>query len=241
MNKSYTIDELISGYYESKLTKTEDVPLPRFSLRHKIRMKRIFRQFAKNKSLLSHEELSSPLSAEVLHKPLAFRKRLLIAALIIILLVMTGFVISFASKGFKGVVYQDNTHLFAINTEGCPLEIEKKYVLSVVPEGYELYESDSGGAWDITRYINRKTNQELIFTQYVKSEFNSHINTEGFELRETEINGCNAVCIDFSCEIETASMVIWEDEDYILELSSDLPLEETLVLAETNAARGLYN
>lgn len=239
MNKSYTIDELISGYYENELLKAEDIPLPRFSLKHRIRMNRIFRQFSKNRRSVSNKELPAVLSTEAVHKPLTLRKRLLIAALIIILLAfVTGFVIMFRSNGFEGIVYNDNTHLFAINTEGCPPTIERVYVLSVVPEGYELIESSTRGASEYTLYRNPQTNQELIFKQWVKSEYNAHINTEGYELRETEINGCNAVCIDFTDEKEIGSMVIWEDQDYILELNCDFGLDESLKLAQENAING---
>lgn len=239
MNKSYTIDELISGYYENEFLKTKDIPLPRFSLKHKIRMKRIFKQFSKNKKQIFNKELFVDHSVETKHQPLTFRKRLLIAALIIIFLAfMTGFVIVFVSKGFKGTVYHDSTRLFVINAEDFPLEIEKKYVLSVVPEDFELELSDSYEIRAITRYRNSITDQRISFYQTVKSEYFVHINTEGFELREIEINGCNAVCIDFTSDRETASMVIWEDKDYILELSCDLPLEETIILVEENAANG---
>lgn len=240
MNKSYTIDELISGYFESELKKTEDVPLPRFSLKHKIRMKQIFRQFEKSKKLLFERELSEEPSTEAVRKPLAFRNRILIAVLVIIFLafVTTAFVVSFLSNGFKGVVYNDSTQLMAINAEGSPLEIEKEYALSVVPEGFELESVYSDETRVTTRYRNPMTNQWISFYQTVKSEYLVHINTEGFELQEIEINGCNSLCIDFTDDRETASMVIWENEDYILELSCDFPLEETIVLAEENEANG---
>lgn len=241
MNKSYTIDELISGYYENELLKAEDIPLPRFSLKHRIRMNRIFRQFSKNKKSVSNKELPAVLSTEVVHKPLTLRKRLLIAALIIILLaftIMTGFVIMFRADSFEGIVYNDNTHLFAINTEGCPTMIERVYVLSVVPEGFELDQSLSNETNMLTVYTNPITNQLLTFEQTVKSEFHPHINTEGHELLETEINGCNAVCIDFTTDNTISSMVIWEDKDYILELYSDFSIDETINLAERNAANG---
>ena len=239
MNKSYTIDELISGYYENEFLKTKDIPLPRFSLKHKIRMKRIFKQFSKNRKQVFNKELFIDHSTETRHQPLTLRKCLLIAALIIICLAfITGFVIVFVSNGFKGTVYHDSTQLFAFNAEGCPLEIEREYALSVIPKDFEMDQSLSTEINVITVYKNHTTNQLLTFEQTIKSEFHPHINTEGYELREIEINGCNAVCVDFTDGKEIGSMVIWEDEDYILKLNSDFPLDETINLAERNVING---
>lgn len=233
MNKSYTIDEIISGYYENEFAKAADIPMPQLSLRHKIRMNRIFKQYARNKNQALNTISYEKPYRETARRPLSLGKRIIIAALIVILLAfMTGFVITFVSKGFKGVVYNDNTHIFAINAEGCPTQIEKRYVLSVVPEGYELYGSDSDDTWSYTDYINVEANKYLSFEQYVKSEFNPHINTEGNELRETTINGCNAVCVEFKNNQSIGSMVIWEDQDYVLKLSGDFSLEEAMELAE---------
>ncbi len=239
MNNGYTIDELISGYYENEFKKAANTPMPRLSLRHKLRISRIFKQYAENEKQANGENPPENNSLEIIRKPLSLRKRLAAAALIIILLaLMTGFVISFVSKGFKGVIYHDNTHIFAIDTEGCPTKIEKQYSLSVVPEGYELCESNSGGTREYTLYRNTKTNQELIFKQFIKSEFNTHINTEGYELKEITINNCNAVGIEFNREDGICAIVIWEEQDYILELNCDFSLDEVIKLAEENAVNG---
>lgn len=239
MNNNYTIDELISGYYERELLKAEDIPTPKFTLLHKVRMNGIFRQFAKNKSLLSEKENSVSTSAEAPLKPLAFRKRLLIAALIIILLAfMTGFVTIFVSKGFKGVVYWDNTHIFAVNAEGCPSEIMREYVLSVVPEGFEKEQTVSEEIKAVTVYKNSATDQKMIFSQYTKSAFNAHISTEGYKLRETRINGRSTVYIEYDKQTDISSIVIWEDQDYILELNCDFGLEKALDLVRENSIYG---
>lgn len=239
MNKSYTVDELISGYYERELLNAEEIPAPKFSPMHKIRMKGIFRLFAKNKSLLPHKELSVSPSAEAPLKPLAFRKRLLIAALIIILLAfMTGFVTIFVSKGFKGVVYYDSTQLFALHTEGCPSEIMKEYVLSVVPEGFEKEQTVSEEIKAVTVYKNPATDQKMVFSQYTKSAFNAHISTKGYKLRETRINGSSTVYIEYDKQTDVSSIVIWEDQKYILELNCDFGLEKALDLVRENSLYG---
>lgn len=157
----------------------------------------------------------------------------MIAAIIIICLVMmTGFVLIFISKGFVGDVNHDNTHLFAVDVSDCPSTIEKVYTLSVVPEGYELYKSEDNGIQVYNLYKDAY-GQSLIFEQTVKCEYDSHINTEGYTLQKTDVNGCNAAYIEYDNEAGISSAVIWDKGDYILELSADLSKNETLNLAKS--------
>ena len=222
MSKSYTMDELISGYFEKQFAEADEVPLPKFSFRHRLTMKRIFKLFEHNKAM---SDINAEDTCENVlgHKPLSFRKRLIIAvAIIVCLAVMTGFVIAFISGGFNGTVYQDNTHLFAIDTSNCPSTIEKEYSLSVVPEGFEMYDV-SATSTDITvMYCNPDTEQVLVFGQTVKSEFNPHINTEGYDLQETKVNSCNAIYIEYINAYGVSSTVIWDNEDYILDFKTFL-------------------
>lgn len=238
MSKSYTMDELISGYFEKQSAEVDEVPLPKFSLRHRLTMKRIFKLCEHNKAM-SDINAEDPCEKVLGHKQLSFRKRLIIAvAIIVCLAVMTGFVIVFISGGFNGTVYQDNTHLFAIDTANCPSTIEKEYSLSVVPEGFEMYDV-SATSTDITvMYCNPDTEQVLVFGQTVKSEFNPHINTEGFDLQETKVNSCNAIYIEYINAYGVSSTVIWDNEDYILELFGDFDNNELRDLAISNEING---
>lgn len=238
MSKSYTMDELISGYFEKQSAEVDEVPLPKFSLRHRLTMKRIFKLCEHNKAM-SDINAEDPCEKVLGHKQLSFRKRLIIAvAIIVCLAVMTGFVIVFISGGFNGTVYQDNTHLFAIDTANCPSTIEKEYSLSVVPEGFEMYDV-SATSTDITvMYCNPDTEQVLVFGQTVKSEFNPHINTEGYDLQETKVNSCNAIYIEYINAYGVSSTVIWDNEDYILELFGDFDNNELRDLAISNEING---
>ena len=234
MSKSYTMDELISGYFEKQFAEVDEVPLPKFSFRHRLTMKRIFKLFEHNKAM---SDINAEDTCENVlgHKQLSFRKRLIIAvAIIVCLAVMTGFVIVFISGGFNGTVYQDNTHLFAIDIANCPSTIEKEYRLSVVPEGFEIYDV-SATSTDITvMYCNPDTEQVLVFQQTVKSEYNSHINTEGYDLQETNVNGRGAVYIEYDTDHNISSTVIWDNKDYILTLSGDFNQNELRNLAVSN-------
>lgn len=235
---SYTIDELISGYYEKAFSGIAEVPLPRFSLKHRMRMNKIFKQFAKNKKPISNSKCSERPRVTEHYKSLSLHKRLiLLTVLILFLALATGFIVLFVSNGFKGTVHADNTHLFAFNTDNCPGEIEKVYTLSVVPEGYELLESTIFYDSAITIYTNDYGN-ELIFKQKVKKRYNPHINTEEYTLEETDICGCNAIFTEIVHKQEVDSLIIWDNKDYILTLSGNFDKDELINLAVSNEKCG---
>ena len=171
-------------------------------------------------------------------RPLSIRKQILIAAIIIVFLAfITGCVIAFISSSFRGTVYNDNTYLFAFDIGDSPTVIEEKYTLSIVPEGYELYDVSSGSINRFTTYKNI-SNQELVFEQTVKTEYNSHINTEGFIIQETFINGCDAVCIEYEKAGGINALVVWNSDEYILELYGNFTKEELVDLANSNEIIG---
>lgn len=238
MSNSYTIDEIISGYYEKQFSQTYEVSMPRLSVRHKRRMKRIFKLFAKNRVSSKNYVSYAQNYNRNTHK-ISLHKRIILAILIIAFLVVaTGFVVIYFSDAFTGVVYHDNTHLLVVNTDDCPSTIEKVYKLSVVPEGYELYETSKTSVSSTVIYKNPITEESLIFDQTVKSEFNPHINTEGYTLQETNINGCNAVCIEYKIEEGVSSVVVWDNGDYVLELEGNFNKDELINLANINEING---
>ncbi len=239
MSESYTIDELITGYYDKQFAEAASAPIPRFSFRHRRRMKKIFELFSQNKRRIAGSKLPENKSVEFPHKPLPLSKRLLIATVIIVFMVLlTGFVKVFVSESFKGTVYQDNTRLYAVNTGDCPSTIEREYSLSILPDGFEYYDKVSDDFSVSTYYINTSTGQEIVFDQTVKSEFASHINTEGYTLEETLVNGCDAVYIEFKRESGINSLIIWNNEDYILKLYGNFAKSEILNLAKSNEING---
>lgn len=238
MIKNYTMNEIISGYFDKQFVTTNEVPQPKFSFHHRRVMKRIFKLFAHNKRKMFDDSATEDYKNLLRHKRLSFRKRLIIVSLIIVCLaMMTGFVIMFISQSFNGTVYQDNTHLFAVDTANSPNTIEKAYSLSIVPEGFELCEYDANDIYVYSLYRNRE-NQRLILQQTVKSQFHPHINTEGYDLQETSVDGCNAVYIEYITDQGVSSMVIWDNEDYIIKLSGDFNKYEMLDLAICNEKQG---
>lgn len=212
-------NEIVTEAYNKEFMEFASVPKHHFSRKHNKKMK-----------LLFSERTSSGQRSRSQIK----LKYIWLVIILSCLIALTGFVIMFFVDGFKGTVYHDNTHLFAINTEGCPTTIEKEYELSVLPGGYTLSKSTNGSFYSKKVYRN-KDNQDLTFIQYVKSKFNLHINTEGYEPVETVINGHNAIYIDFDNQEVT---IVWDSNDYILEISGIFNKDELLKLAELNETRG---
>lgn len=233
MNKSYSVGDLMSMYYEREFAATEQTSLPRLSFKHNRKMKKAFRIFSENSNTINNQATQN-----VTHRPLSFRKRIILALIIIVILALaTGSIMVFNSSGFRGKVYIDSTRLFACDVAGSPSVIEEQYMLSVVPEGFELCEFDANDIY--VYYVYRKgENQNLFFQQSAKSDFHQHINTEGYDLLETDVNGCNAVYIEYTNECGVSSTVIWNNKNYILELSGNFNKNELLNLAISNEING---
>ena len=229
MDKSYSVGDLISLYYEREFESIEEAALPTFSLKHKKKMEKIFKAFERNNLPSAKKSITAkPI------RPLSVRQRIVLVIIIIILMtIATGCVIAFISNSFRGTVYNDNTYIFAFDIGDSPTEIEEEYTLSVVPEGYELHDIIKGSSNILSVYIN-SSNQNIFFTQTVKREFNSHINTEGFIIEEFVVDDCDAICVEYERETGINSMVVWNNDEYILELYGNFTKEGLIDLAICN-------
>lgn len=232
MNNSYTISDLFSMYYEKEFSETDDIELPDFSGKHKRKMNKIFQVFDRNRAMYCNACSSSKIQ-----RPLNIRKRILIAVMIVVFLaVATGCVIAFVTNSFRGTVYSDNTHVFAFNSEDGPGSIEQVYQLKFVPNNYTIYSTDHSDKYSFTIYKN--DNKELVFTQTVKSEFNPHINTQDYTFEEIKINGCDGICFEYIHNDVVDSLVIWNNQSYILELEGNFTKNELTKLANINEIEG---
>lgn len=201
------------------------------SLRHRFAMKRIFALYEKK----THITASNPpivLTPQSRH--LRSSKRLIIFfAVIICAALLTGFMLVYFSKDFHGTVYNDNTQLFAINTENCPITIEYEYYLSDLPDGFEMVEHDSSSYEVYILYENTLSGQVITLSQYTKEKFTPHYNTEHDNFEEIEFNDQQGIFIDLSNNEHFGSIVVWDHGDYILEIIGDLPKNRLVNLAES--------
>ncbi|MCH5203818.1 MAG: DUF4367 domain-containing protein [Oscillospiraceae bacterium] len=215
---------LLEESFEREWASYANAPEFKTSKKHDRVMNRIFKRYEKNTRKLYSQSTTTVRNLS---------RRIMIAVLVVILAVLAGCAATyFISQSFRGEVYSDNTELFPINLEGCPTTIEQKYCLPDIPEGYEVLQTSSTPFSTHISYINEQTGQTISFSQYVKGSFDSiHYNTEKGELVEVEINGHYGLFLDISDEENICSCVIWDNEDYILELYGNLAKNEILDLA----------
>ncbi len=225
------IKEILAEISKEEIAELNMFPPFKPSLRHRFAMRRIFALFEKKTRVAKSDP---PKALTMQSRPPRLRKKLIILfAVIICAALFTGFVAIYHSKNFQGIVYPDNTRLFAVNTEGCPTTIEYEYYLPELPDGYEMVEQCSLSFIICTVYENKLSGQTLMFNQYVKNSFSPHYNTEYYTFEDVDINGHAGLCIDFSDDEHNSSIIIWDNGDYILELVGNLSKNDLAILAKS--------
>ncbi len=236
MNNGYSIGDLMDAYYESELSDLEEIQPPEFSAKHKRKIRKAFKTFENNgrKYLKNGAKASDYSSAAGAKRHISIRKRAVMALAIIICAALSAAGIVAFSKGFYSTVDVNSIHLFADDTDNCPSTIEKKYRLSVVPEGYEFYRAFTFSRNVRTIYRDAEDTRLNLY-QYIKKDFNYLIDTKTYvSIEETFINGHDAVCVDYG----SSALVIWNSDDYILILDGEIAKDELLNLANINESKG---
>lgn len=220
-----TFDQILKDWAKSEWEEFADAPEFKTSKKHDRAMKRIFKRYERNVKKLR------PRSGIGMR---SVRRRIAIVVLAIIFAVLSGCTAAyFISQSFQGKVYNDNTELRPINIDNCPTVIEEKYYLSEVPEGFEIFKTDSDPFSEYICYKNEQTEQSFTFEQWVKSEYSVHYNTEKGDLVEVEINGYSGVLLDLSNDERPSANLVWDNGDYILELFGSLTKNDILELAKS--------
>lgn len=224
------LKEILLEVHEIECGVIEDLPDFKPSLRHRLAMKRIFARFERNtRKLRNTGSIGEPPIIKYRTRRYSIKQRVLIATLIIILMTLlvgcVNAIVKFVSEHFNGAVYDDNTLLSAVDLENCPQTIEYQYVLTNVPEGFELIETVSSPTNVYTLYMNSSTAQVITLKQWVKTHFSTHYNTEKNTFEEIKINDATVLFIELSSDKRNNSVVIWDNGDYIIEISADLDKE----------------
>lgn len=220
MNES-AFNDILAEICEEEIAELNEFLYFKPSLSHRLAMKRIFALYQKK----THMATSNPPIVMTSQSKLLHLSKILVIlfSVIICAALLTGFMLVYFSKNFQGTVYNDNTQLFAVNTENCPTTIEYEYYLPNLPDGFKMVEHDLLSFDVYTLYENTASGQVITFSQYTKEKFTVHYNTEHHNFEEIEINSRYGVCLDFSDDDHFKSIVIWDNGDYILEIIGDLP------------------
>lgn len=224
--------EILAKAVDSEFAEFDNAPEHKFSLKHRLAMKRIFSRYERNVRKLRNNE-TAEIAQTYEYKPrYGLSRRLFLITIVIILAsFLVGWVVVYVSTNFHGTVFFDNTQLTAKNLKECPKTIEYKYALASVPEGFELIKTDSSPIYFYTLYMNKSTKQTITLCQWVKSEFETHYNTEHQSFEEICINGIKGLYIDLSTGEHDLSLMVWNSEDYVFEMVADLDKEHTMNLS----------
>lgn len=231
MTNETLLDEVLTDYYDSYLETFADVADHKFSLRHRLKMKKIFRLYEKNVRKL---KLRFDLQQNEIGKIRFNRKTVMAIVAIVLLSLIAGCAVAyFISENFRGTVHDDNTQLFAINIEGSPTTIEYTYAFSELPQGFELLESDISDYQVYTKYICKDLEEYIVIYQYVKNKYSPHYNTEQKELNNIVIYGRQGVILNMSSDNGERYLIIWDNGDYIIEITSNIDKNLVCDLAKT--------
>lgn len=230
MNET-VLKEILAEICEEEIEELSKFPPFKPSLRHRYAMTLIFASFGKRSG-------KPPRASKAQRGPSRLSTRLVILIAVIVgAALLTGAILVYISKSFHGKVSEDNTQLFAINMENCPETIEYEYYLPEPPEGFEIVDHGSTSFEVYTKYKNDFSGQTIMLSQWVKKEYSPHYNTEGNYFEEIKVNGHEGVYIYISDIKHARSIVIWDNDDYILELVGELPKNTLINLAKSAKIR----
>lgn len=195
------------------------VPVPKLSYGHRRQMKKVFSKY--QKSLYTGRKYRT-----------ASVKRIVLVVTIIFLAMFTVAAGAEAINGFNRKKHRDHTELFTVNAENCPKTIENVYYLSEIPERYELRDVDRCDISMYTAYTEPDTNRSIVFWQDVKDVYQHNFNTEYCDFEELNINEHYALYLDFSNSEENRGVIVWDNGDYVLQISGSLTKDELVLLAK---------
>ena len=214
MNSEF-LKAALQDAYIADFSGFDSAPEFRASLSHRVRMHRIFSKF-----------YGAPIPET---KP-KFNRRIAAVLLIIIFMAAiagcTGVIIS----NFTFRQHSDNVEVEAAGTGKS--QIEDIYCIPSLPDGFELTneitpEMTGGAVYDVTYSCG----DELIsFTQHTKAIYNVSFDNEHGDFEEITVGGHSAL---FLGGYGSVNSIVWDNGDYILELSATLPKDESIALADS--------
>lgn len=152
------------------------------------------------------------------------------------------------TKGYDNLLKRPTIRFSAASSDGCPETIERFYTLTELPQGINYNRSETLNESKtelIVDYIQELENmyddaflylKTIVFYQRTKAEFSAKFETPEFvEVSETTVNGCPAFVLNRERYYGSTNYIFWDNGDYILGVYANLPLEETMRLAQSVA------
>jgi len=224
----HMLDDVLTEYYERDFAEFSDAPEHKFSLKHRLAMRKIFRMYAQSRQNKCCENEIAPAVRSKSHKSL--KTKIIIAIAVIICAVL--FVGSWMPKrcysdNFCEIKYHEKSLFRAINYAGSPQNIEERYVLSEIPSGFELTSYYEANDQTCARYKNPDTGQFFYFWQYTKKGYSVYLYPpKNGDMEYIKINGRDGI-FNYSkpSERHDFTILVWDCGNYILKINGNVPKE----------------
>lgn len=225
------LDDILVVAHDIEFAQYDNSPEHTFSPGHIRAMKRIFKTYERNVSLLNHSIYKDQKQESHIRWN---RKSLAVLLVLILLAVLAGCaVIIYTLGGFNTKSHSDNTELFPIDYENGPSIIENEYYLSTLPSEFVEIIKDRTNFYVYHCYQNIENDQTITLYQWVKSVYAGHENTEIGILGEIIINEKVGIYVDYANSKHEGCEILWDNGDYILEIVTSFSKDKTLDLAES--------
>ena len=214
----YTLTEVFNIVYSKEFSEFDNPPGHFFSRRHRKAMKEIL-----------YPQTTSTFAVS---RKIPLKKRVIIAVLVILLSALGITAGAAISRGFTRKEHRDNTELFAVNAENAPKTIEYVYYLLEIPGGYEFSENVSDPWHEATTYTNSVTRRNLVIHQIVKEGYKTHYDNEHSVLENICFDGHTGLYLHSKENEEVWGVIIWDNDDYVLEITGDFDKKTLIDLAK---------
>lgn len=208
------LSEIFDEVYRQEFSEFESAPRHIFSLRHRKAVKGIF--------------YPQPVTYTAKRR-IPIKRRLLIALLVILLSAIGAAACAAVSRSFSFKEKGEFTVMTPVIDQNAPVMIDNYYYLPDIPRGFELYDQERC-LTSSSFYYKDSSGRVFFFIQSVKESFNVYYNSEAWVTEEIKINERPAV---YFTEDGIAGTIVWDNEDFILEIGGDLSKNELIALAES--------
>lgn len=206
--------EVFEDIYRQEFSEFDNTPRHFFSLRHRRAVKGI---------------LYPQAAVYTAKRGIPIKKRLLIALLVILLSAIGVAACAAVGRSFSFKEKGEFTVMTPVIDQNAPVMIDDYYYLPAVPEGFELYDQERC-LTSSSFYYKDGSERCFFFSQSVKENFFVYYDSEGWFTEEIKINERPAV---YFTEDGINGTIVWDNEDFILEIGGDLSKEELIALAES--------
>lgn len=131
---------------------------------------------------------------------------------------------------FLTEVFSTHTTVMSSETDGSPTDFLDVYEPTKIPDEFELAQkSDPTTETIYLSLYYKKNDQYIIFRQWVKSEYDTDINTEQNKAEPIEINDFEGFVLNTGGNC----VITWDNGDYILEIISNIGKDALMPVAKS--------